>query len=60
MQARPIRKPRVAVLYTDPRDSNRAREQFHNIMNTRLSRLGAHESYVLSCLETVSEAANNL
>ncbi len=60
IQARPIRRPSVAVLYSDPRDANRAREQFHNIMNTRLGRLGAHEAFVLSCIETVADVANNL
>lgn len=60
IQARPIRRHSVAVLYSDPRDSNRAREQFHNIMNTRLHRFGAHEAFVLSCIETVADVSNHL
>jgi molybdenum cofactor cytidylyltransferase len=36
LQARPIRKPTVAVLYTDPNQGDRARLMFESIMHQRL------------------------
>src|SRR5271167_2536195 len=41
LQARPIRAPAVAVLYTDPLNGERARQLFENIMRQRLDRIGA-------------------
>jgi molybdenum cofactor cytidylyltransferase len=51
LQARPIRNPSVAVLYTDPVNGDRARQLFENIMRQRLERFGAAPSFVLSCVE---------
>ena len=51
LQARPIRTPTVAVLYTDPTNGERARQLFENIMRQRLERLGAAASFVLSSVE---------
>ncbi len=60
MQARPVRKPTVAVLYTDPLRGERARTLFEGVMYTRLKRLGAYPSFVLSCLEDEESIAHNL
>src|SRR5262249_7749552 len=51
LQARPIRSPSIAVLYTDPVSGDRAREVFEAIMRQRLDRLGASATYVLASLE---------
>ena len=51
LQARPIRTPSIAVLYTDPVNGERARQLFENIMRQRLERFGVAPSFVLSCVE---------
>ena len=51
LQARPIRKPSVAVLYTDPVSGERARQLFENIMRQRLERLGVSACTALSVTE---------
>lgn len=40
LQAWPIEEPTVAVLYSDPREGDRARSLFAGIMKTRLGRSG--------------------
>src|SRR5262249_48400194 len=40
LQARPVRSPSVAVLYTDPANGERSRQLFENIMRQRLDRFG--------------------
>jgi molybdenum cofactor cytidylyltransferase len=54
LQARPIRTPSVAVLYTDPLSGERARQLFENIMRQRLERFGATANYVLATVEEES------
>lgn len=51
LQARPIRTPSVAVLYTDPVSGDRARQLFENITRQRLEnfRVGSHTA--LACTE---------
>lgn len=51
MQARPVRDASVAVLYTDPVQGDRAWQMFENIMQQRLERFGATQSYALSAVE---------
>ncbi len=60
LQARPIRNPTVAVLYSDPRQGDRARQLFEGIMRTRLERLGTSASFVLSALEQEAAVARAL
>ena len=63
LQARPIREPNVAVLYTDPVHGDRARTLFESILRTRLDRFGASVRYALSSVEeeeSVSRALNHL
>jgi molybdenum cofactor cytidylyltransferase len=60
LQARPIRSPSVAVLYTDPVNGERARQLFENIMRQRLDRLGAAASFVLSSVEEEGAVARSL
>jgi molybdenum cofactor cytidylyltransferase len=60
LQARPIRTPTVAVLYTDPLSGERARQLFDNIMRQRLERLGTVTSFVLACLEEEAAVARSL
>ena len=51
LQARPIRKPSVAVLYTDPIQGDRARTLFENIMRQRLERFGSAPAFELNAVE---------
>jgi molybdenum cofactor cytidylyltransferase len=51
LQARPIRSPSVAVLYSDPLSGERGRQLFENIMRQRLERFGVHANFVLACTE---------
>lgn len=60
VQARPIRAPSVAVLYTDPVSGDRARQLFEAIMRQRLERLDASASYVLASLEEEGAVARSL
>lgn len=63
LQARPVRRPVVAVLYTDPLNGDRARQLFEGIMRQRLERFGTAASYALSAVEeegSVSRALEHL
>jgi molybdenum cofactor cytidylyltransferase len=60
LQARPIRAPSVAVLYTDPAGGERARELFQKIMWQRLERLGISASYALDSREEEEAVARSL
>ena len=48
LQARPVRNPTVAVLYTDPVSGERARQLFEGVMRQRLERFGAGVSFALA------------
>jgi len=60
LQARPVRSPSVAVLYTDPVHGDRARQLFESIMRQRLERFGVAPSYVLSSTEEEAAVARSL
>lgn len=60
LQARPIRKPTIAVLYSDLCDALHARQLFENILAQRLRRFGAVANIVLSSLEEENAIARNL
>ncbi len=60
MQARPLRAPLAAVLYTDPVSGERARQLFENIMAQRLEHYGCRANYVLSAVEEETEVARAL
>ena len=51
IQARPIREPNVAVLYTDPYNPERARQLFDPIMTQRMERMGTRVRTVLASHE---------
>lgn len=57
LQARPVRSPSVAVLYSDPINGERARQLFENIMRQRLERFGVNANFVLSCTEDEASVA---
>jgi len=50
----------VAVLYSDPREGERARSLFAGIMKTRLGRFGANAAFVLTAVEEVTAVARAL
>ena len=60
LQARPIRTPTIAVLYTDPASGERARQLFEKIMQQRLDRIETSARLVLSSVEEESAVANSL
>lgn len=60
LQARPIRDPNVAVLYTDPVQGERARVLFEGVVRHRLERLGASMRYALHCLEEEEQVTRSL
>lgn len=51
LQARPIRRPEVAVLYTDPSDPNRAVSTFEPIVKQRLARFGVEKWHSTCAVE---------
>jgi molybdenum cofactor cytidylyltransferase len=60
LQARPIRDPMVAVVYTDAVSGERARQLFENIMRQRLERFGARVNYALAPAEQETAVARSL
>jgi molybdenum cofactor cytidylyltransferase len=60
LQARPVREPSVAVLYTDPVYGDRARQLFESILRQRLQRFGTAASFVLVSREEEEVIARNL
>jgi molybdenum cofactor cytidylyltransferase len=60
LQARPVRNPSVAVLYTDPMQGERARQLFDGVVRQRLEQYGAAPRYVLSVNEEESQVTKAL
>ncbi len=60
LQARPIREPNVAVLYTDAVHGDRARTLFEGVVRTRLERFGASIRYALSAVEEEEQVTRSL
>lgn len=60
LQARPIRNPSVAVLYSDPTQPERARQIFENIVRQRLSRFGIMTHAYHVCVEEENAVARGL
>jgi molybdenum cofactor cytidylyltransferase len=60
LQARPVRSPSVAVLYTDPVQGDRARQLFESVMRQRLERVGATPSFALVATEEETAVSRSL
>jgi molybdenum cofactor cytidylyltransferase len=60
LQARPVRDPNVAILYTDPVHGDRARSLFEGVVRTRLERYGASIRYALSSVEEEDQVVRSL
>ena len=60
LQARPIRNPSVAVLYSDPVQGERARQLFESVMRQRLERCRTAPSLALAVIEDEDTLARNL
>jgi molybdenum cofactor cytidylyltransferase len=60
LQARPIRSPSLAVLYTDPVHGDRARQLFESVTRQRLERFGVTADYALAVLEEEEAVARGL
>lgn len=57
LQARPIRNPSIAVLYTDLVHGDRARQLFETVMRQRMERFGATVHFALSSTEDETNVA---
>jgi molybdenum cofactor cytidylyltransferase len=51
LQARPIRSPQIAILYTDPLHGDRARQLFEPVVRQRLDRFGVQPAFALAVNE---------
>jgi len=60
LQARPIRKPSVGVLFSDPVNGDRARQLFENIMRQRLERFNVSANFALAVTEDESSVVRAL
>jgi len=60
LQARPIRSPSVAVLYSDPVNGDRARQLFESVMRQRLDKFGTSVSFALPVTEEEDGVARSL
>lgn len=60
LQARPVTDPSVAVLYTDPLQSERGRQLFESVMRQRLARFNLAPRYVLTAVEDEDHVAKAL
>jgi molybdenum cofactor cytidylyltransferase len=60
LQARPIRQPSVAVLYSDPVNGERARQLFENIARQRLERFGVFNPLSVAVVEEEQAVARGL
>lgn len=60
LQARPIRTPSVAVLYSDPTNGERARQLFESVMRQRLEKFGTSPQFALAATEEESAVARSL
>ena len=60
LQARPIRNPSIAVLYTDLLHGDRARQLFESVTRQRLERFGANVHFALAVTEEEDAVARAL
>jgi molybdenum cofactor cytidylyltransferase len=60
LQARPIADPAVAILYTDPLQSERGRQLFEAVMRQRLARFNLSPRFVLTAIEDEEQVAKGL
>ena len=60
LQARPVRNPSVAVLYSDVSSGDRARMLFESITRQRLEHFKVNGHYALACVEEEMSVARNL
>jgi len=60
LQARAVRQPQVAILYTDPLHCDRARQLFEPIVRQRLDRFGISPAFALSSVEDEESVAKAL
>jgi molybdenum cofactor cytidylyltransferase len=60
LQARPVRSPGVAVLYTDPANGERARQFYEGVMRQRLGRFGSQVLFALAVKEEEMAVARGL
>jgi molybdenum cofactor cytidylyltransferase len=60
LQARPIRSPSVAVLYSDPVSGDRARQLFESVMRQRLDKFGTSVHFALPVTEEENSVTRSL
>ncbi len=60
LQARPVRSPAIAILYSDPLQGDRARQLFESVVRQRLERYGVAPSFALAATEDDGSVARAL
>ncbi len=60
LQARPVRRPSVGVLYSDPLCADRPRQLFESVMRQRLERFGLANHLSMSVCEDEASVARGL
>jgi molybdenum cofactor cytidylyltransferase len=60
LQARPIRNPKVSILYSDPSNGDRARQLFEGVVHQRLANFGAAEGFAMAVVEDEASVARAL
>ncbi len=60
LQARPVRNPSVAVLYSDPVSGERAHSLFEGVLRQRLGKFGTGLSFALACVEDEAAVARSI
>src|SRR5579884_3863985 len=60
LQARPIRRPALGILYSDVVSGERARQMFECVMRQRLERVGVEPAVVRVCVEEEAELTRSL
>jgi len=60
LQARPVRSPSLGVLYSDPADGDRARQQLGSVVRQKVERFAGLRRFAATCVEEETAAARAL
>ncbi len=60
LQARPVRAPSLGVLYSDPANGDKARQQLESVVRHKLERFAGLRRFAATCIEEEAAAAHAL
>jgi len=60
LQARPVRSPSLGVLYTDPANGDKARQQLESVVRQKVERFAGLRRFAATCVEEEAAAARAL